>query len=119
PAMPKRKRPSLPPLAAAIREARYVARLDQKSLGARVGASARSIMRWESGQATPTAEVRAGLVEWANGLPAAARDPLLEGLGVASAAVVAPTAGERRRMVNDALHAFAEELDVGPRTLRG
>jgi len=132
------KTKGLPASAIAFREARRHVRLSQQELAAELLASTRSISRWEMGHMLPDLHARVRVIEWARALPPSVGEPVLSALGVVIAkapeptrapvpqppppapvvAVRAPPAIDARALVDGAVVAMAEELDVGPRSLR-
>jgi transcriptional regulator with XRE-family HTH domain len=115
---------NLPPIALGIAKARRLVGLAQRELGARVGVSGRSVSRWETGHWEPHRAQRLSLLKVFAELP----PPMVRELTVllsgvdpgppAPAAAPAPEPVDVRALVDRLVLSAADQLDVGPRSLR-
>ena len=107
----------------ALVAARRYAGFDQRALASTLRLSVRTMTRWERGRAYPTPEVRPRVIAWARALPPDVGGPVLVALGImvvtpAAIAAPAPATSAAPALVDAALAAMSEQLDVGPRSLR-
>jgi transcriptional regulator with XRE-family HTH domain len=113
-------------LGSLLKRARREAGLKQKALGDAVGASERTLSRWETGALPPSRDQLEGLLELLGG---ASEDTLLEvrrvaGLQNAPAeaarpgTIPAPPPADPKAALDVALREHAEELDVSAGRLR-
>jgi transcriptional regulator with XRE-family HTH domain len=105
---------TLPAVAVAIRDARVHARLQQRQLAEILNVSPRTVSRWELGRTLPGTDISGSLAGWARTLPRPLAERLLASLGGA----FVPPREPAFASLDAAIVAMAEELDVGPRTLR-
>ena len=116
------KRPGLPPLAVALAAARRQLNLTQGELAERLDLSKRSISRWESGHWSPMRMNHAAILETFAGLPAPMLrelTTLLVGVDPGGPSPAPLPAVDARGTIELLVFRAAEELDLGPRRVRG
>ncbi len=123
-----------------LRRAREEAGLSFEQLAAKVGTTPRSVQRWETAEVPPTRSFREPLVRALAGASFEAWRPLVEGLALPLNAMLAavpiqavkaapppapvappappPPKLDARAVLDDAVRATAEDLDVSPRKVR-
>lgn len=109
--------PPTSPLGVALEAARRALGLKRSDLQEAITASNKTLRRWEMGEGAPRGDSRDCILAWARSIPPAVGAPVLVALG----AVMPPADaayGDAPRTIDDAFHRLAEDLNVGPKTLR-
>jgi hypothetical protein len=109
--------PPTTPLGIALESARHALGWKRQDLQDAINASNKTLRRWEMGEGAPRGDSRDCILAWAKSLTPAIGAPVLVALGAALPVSVAGPS-DAARAIDDAFHRLAEELNVGPKTLR-
>lgn len=120
-----RKPTSKSPIAAAVRELRYLHRLDQREMAAKLQVSRETISGWECGDTTPPLEKRKRMLDLFRDTPQPARQQIAHAfeLPITPITIHPPTppppdAAQLRIAATNVIRAAADDLDVAPSVVR-
>jgi transcriptional regulator with XRE-family HTH domain len=122
--MPK-KAPPESAIAAAVRELRYVHRLDQREMAAKLRVSRETISAWECDYTVPPLDQRQRMLDAFRDSPYELRQHVAQAFGLridppptSAPAHMPPDAAQIRVMATNVIRAAADDLDVAPSAVR-